>query len=506
MIDQELFPYYRRLKNHLRRTLLSDSLYVLWSYMQHLQFNREFNRDIEVAWLYESKDLLGKNRIIPPWKVEVLVKEAILYSSEKISSETLKKWNYMALGANKVRSLESKIAKVYVHRSNILREISRMTYRQFVWYQNRPNIAQIIKYYKIFGSPQIAQIIKNKTGLNLKKIYLLGMVLIGNYLKSPALDYPPKIENVDIDDLNKFLNHFCVDLETMKDCLKSNLEINEKYHYAFNPLREHPLIRMNYFEKDSLVCPIPTFLFWRFTSGIYYEIYNEKGFGNLFGNSFQKYVGEVLEKGAPKQKLIKEKKYKIKKKASEENTSDWLLLDKNSILFIECKAKRIAEGAKSELLEEKEIDQQLEYAAKFIVQVYKTIKDYLNGYYSKEIPLIKNNIFPLIVTLEEWYLYGDYMFSKLDKIVKDKMETADLPMEWLEVMPYSMCSVDHFEDVVQIINQVGIEHFMKNKVFDKEKRTWLFDSYMRNNFPEIMEKNVNLFADEATEFIKGYMK
>lgn len=61
-------------------------------------------------------------------------------------------------------------------------------------------------------------------------------------------------------------------------------------------MRACPIIKMPFNGKDSLVCPMPTLLYWRITSGFYYEICDEKDFGYNFGHSFQKYIGNVIEK------------------------------------------------------------------------------------------------------------------------------------------------------------------------------------------------------------------
>jgi hypothetical protein len=47
-------------------------------------------------------------------------------------------------------------------------------------------------------------------------------------------------------------------------------------------------------EVSRVVCPIPRYLVCRAPAGIFYDLVKSAGFDNPFGNSFQAYVGEVI--------------------------------------------------------------------------------------------------------------------------------------------------------------------------------------------------------------------
>ena len=126
---------------------------------------------------------------------------------------------------------------------------------------------------------------------------------------------------------------------------------------------------------ETIVCPLPTLLFWRMTDGVYYEIYSHTNFGAYYGSAFEAYVGSVIAKSQHDHRftVYPEEKYTIGK--HEKRTVDWIIDDESATAFIECKTKRLRLAAKAELSSEEELDKELEIAAGFVAQVYRTIHD-----------------------------------------------------------------------------------------------------------------------------------
>jgi hypothetical protein len=134
---------------------------------------------------------------------------------------------------------------------------------------------------------------------------------------------------------------------------------------------------MSYQGNDAIVCPLMTLLFWRFTGGLYYELIADPRFANEFGEGFQTYVGEVIERACPdpKKQRIPEQDYAVGK--MKKRTVDWIVADEQSALFIECKAKRLSWGAKASLVDLGPLEADIDSMASAVVQVYKTVTDYL---------------------------------------------------------------------------------------------------------------------------------
>lgn len=491
--DLEIFREYKPLRNHLSAVYLPESLRVLWSYSQLQALNKPLLPDIENPYRYQTAtDLQFKGHVLP-WEIEIMVKEAILNSDLFSGRKTLLKWEYFSNGVNKLKHLEETITKKYVTKENVLTELNRITQQQFPWQIGRPSGHLLIRYFLLFNTPDFNNIIADVMGMDVLDFYTIGMAFTGFYTEKVALNYPATIElgKISRDKVNMFLQHFCLDLQQIKEKISEEQQYNDKFVYGFNSLRKYPLIKMDHYGTPSIVCPLPTLLFWRFTAGLYYEICGAKGFDNAFGPSFQAYIGKALSRALKKTKYLPEEKYKVGK--DQKRSVDWII-DGDSIIFTECKARRIALSAKEEL-ESDALQIEIEKIAAMIIQVYKSIKDYKAGYYP-HYGMNKKQIYPLVVTLEDWFLFGDKVWKLMRESVQRMMSTENLPLEWLDTMPYSVCSAEEFECLIQVIDLVGVEPIFSNKVRDEDKTKWLFDPYLRHAFPKEYSLAIHLFQKE----------
>ncbi len=508
--NQHIFQTYKTLRNHLKKLCIDDSFFVIWNYAQYLQFGKKIPKIIEVNPTFYLNDSI--NWRVKEWELELLTKEIIINSQNSSScSISLKKLSYFSSMVNKLRSLRDEIAKTYSTKENVITELYRIAHRQFPW-QSQPNIEYLFRYYKIYSIPALNDIIKKVVGLTIRDLYIVGLSFIGYYLEKPDTPLPfstkLNVEKVGIDlcKMNKFLNFTSETLLTLKEKLIKEQEFNDKFEYIYNHIRACPIIRMPYKKKDSLVCPILTLLFWRITSGLYYEICTEKDFGVNFGSSFQEYVGHVIEKANNNKeiKFIKEEEYNIGR--NRKDTVDWIVYDRDSALFIECKTKRMILPGKIELKDSLLIEEELNKMAKFILQIYKTIDDYLNNKYPSFNYEEKRQIYPLILTIEDWFLFGYKRLDVLKKIIIKEFNDINLPVDYLKKMPYSICSVEEFEDIMQVMQITCIKKFMDKKVFDQEKNEWLFHSFISKDFPEESKKLKFLFKDDFSKLFSAPMK
>ena len=339
-------------------------------------------------------------------------------------------------------------------------------------------------------------LIKNTIGLTTKELYFIGVALTGSFITHFALHYPPKIEipGLTQEAMDKFLKHFSSDLPTLKEKLISEQNINENYFYAFSSLRGYPIIKMDFEGRFCLTCPIPTLLFWRITSGLYYEVVDQKGFDNAFGASFQKYIGDCITASNTNENIKSFPEEKIREGKNEKDTVDWIIDDGESAIFIECKAKRMTMPSKTELVISDALKKDLEKMATFIVQVYKTIRDYKDGKYPSYSYDKKKEVYPLVVTLEDWHLFGDNDLLKAN--IEEKLKAENIPLDWLDSMPYTICSAQEFEEMIQIIQVKGIGGVVGKKSGDPEKATWAMASFLSSEYPDEHKNTKALFLKD----------
>ncbi|HOI59793.1 MAG TPA: hypothetical protein PKU93_00550 [Candidatus Pacearchaeota archaeon] len=498
---------YKPLRNHLRKLNVEDSFYVVWNYFYYLQFNKILSNDIDIPIvLLNEKEC--KEKFCSRWELELLTREVLLNADyTSYVNKTLRKANYFAGAINKIKSLDSRIAEKFLNTNNIKNEILRIGYRQFPW-QVIPNGEYFMRYYKIFNRRFFDKIFLETFNITIREFYLISMLLFGFFSKNVAAKIP--ITGIDIIENKKidlFLDRFSIDILALRDRIKRQCHYDDRFFYTFFPLRAFPIVNMDYGGEECLVCPIPTLLFWQITDGIYYKIIDygkeikKKGeqkeffgkFGNLLGESFEDYIGEINKKVCKNNlKYKKADEYFVGK--DRKDSVDWLIMDKKAIIFLECKTKRINFLAKTELLSEKYLEDEFEKMAEYVIQVYKNIEDYKNNRYLNLRYEKNKKIFPIILTLEKWYFFDK--IAKLDELITLKMRKSRLNDSYIKDYPYSICSSDEFEKMIQIIEKNGIDNFLSNKLNDTEKRLWDYTSFMKNEFEEDYKKTKNIFEEE----------
>ncbi len=464
--------------------------------------------DIDVAPnILAAKNWAEKN--VYPWELETIAKELIINSTYStlplVCPKTLKRSQYFAGAVNKLKDLENNIARTYSTKENVLIELYRIIHRQLPW-QNLPSAEQLTRYFKIFSYPSVDDLVRNRIGIPVRELYLIGMLFTGAYLKHSAINLPITLtyKELNSDKIETFLKYFSKNIDTLKELIKKEQEINDKFVYSYSSLRAYPIIKMVYRGKERLVCPLPTLLFWRITSGIYYEICNEKYFGAAFGTAFQNFVGEVIERASSNKSIISisEREYYVGK--SRKDTVDRIIYDKDAVLFIECKTRRMKMSAKIELHDDKPIKEGLEEMAEFILQIYKTIADYRGGKYPTLRYEQEKKIFPLILTLENWFIFGDKLIEDLRALIVRKINDKNLPLELLEEAPYSICSLEEFEKLIQIIQKVGIQKVLETKCRVGEYNKWGFGPFLTHKFPEESRSARFLFKNEYDTLFQEY--
>lgn len=499
MLSSRMVRLYEAVKKVASHLAPCDSLEVIWAYSQYLQcpnFILPYGIQVAPQFLAAFKP----QTMIAEWTLEQIANEVIKYAEERPQQgRSLRVWGTLAQIANTLRDLEGEIYARLVGAKKIHLELIRIAHRQFIWQQQRFNWSIVIRYYKLFNTTHLNLLCRQATGLSVDQIYLIGMSYIGIFSDNSRA--PEKI-NVEIPGLHQhhvslFLRFASLSFIELRKKLLADHALDEDFAYRYSPLRQFPLVKVTHNALDEIVCPIPTLLFWRITTGLYYELVAKKDFANAFGDSFQSYVGDVLRARITNSeiKIIEEVEYHVG--SNRKDTTDWIVQQGDDVaLFVQCKTKRLTLESKTRLADLGAIDQDIRKLAGAVMQVYRSIVDYRNNRYP-HMPFNKAlDIYPVVVTLEDWYFFGKELPSRLESIVRDDIVRSDIPMAFLDEMPFLIMSVDEFEKVAGIIDKVSIKDFIANKISNSELKYWSFGSYCGDRYKEQLANLPPLFLDE----------
>ena len=488
LTQRTVFDLHRPLRRHLQRFALFDSLYVVRAYEQHLQFHHPFPPDIEVA-PYFLKAAERYDKKVFEWELDILARELFLWACD-VSTTSLRYWNEFSKAVNCIKTLGNEVTGSYaeLYKPNILIELYRIAHNQFPW-QRGITRDTILRYFKIFGTADFDPILRTRTGLSASELYTIGMALSGHFSEQFMLDLPAQVKGlqVTVEQIDQFVMLFSADVPTLRADAAKNQSYDQDYEYVFNPLRKFPLVRIpRNADVISVAAPLPTFLMRRFTEGVYYELLDAKGFSEAFGKAFQAYTGDVLSVSNSQRRLniLPECPFDVGK--DRKDSVDWIVSDATADLFVECKTKRIRREAKIRLASTEVLSAELEKMAEFIVQTYKTLIDALNSRYphwaSRDKP-----IYTMIVTLEEWFAFGDRLTPALDEAVLSKLKEENIAAGIVQKYPYTICAIEDFEIAIQIMSNEGIDVVMRQKT-DAEHRLWAMYPFLGT----VMGRNIRL--------------
>jgi hypothetical protein len=342
------YTVYKPLRNLISSFGRDDSLRVLWAYLNYMQIDEfELPGDIETGAQFLNASI--PELVIPPWQLELVAREVLINcGAQSPKGKSLREWHNFARLMNELRELEDRLYGLQGPDRKIMIELNRIAHRQFIWQAHPLHATALIRYLKIFDTPQIDEICQSETGMRVQMIYMCGMCFLGHFFGSPAISLPinSEIKQLNTADIDNFLRFCSKPLREVREILRSDQVFDHRFVYAFNSLRSFPLIRMSWVGSDAIVCPVVMLLFWRITSGLYYSLCKHRQFGDAFGRSFQSYVGEVISRSIsrPNTELLAEQRYGPK--ATQRDSVDWILAEGNFALFLECKAKRLTWDAK----------------------------------------------------------------------------------------------------------------------------------------------------------------
>jgi hypothetical protein len=108
--------------------------------------------------------------------------------------------------------------------------------------------------------------------------------------------------------------------------------------YSFNPLESKPIVRT---PGDEFICPIAPLLAFRCGVGLYHDLLRDRGkkFTDAFGAVFEAYVGDLLNCVFAPDQLMHEPEYGPPGRRA--RATDWIVLDGDYAILLECKAKRL---------------------------------------------------------------------------------------------------------------------------------------------------------------------
>jgi hypothetical protein len=158
----------------------------------------------------------------------------------------------------------------------------------------------------------------------------------------------------DDETISQILEQVAADPVSFREEYEKRKERDRRFQmYDFNPLFSFPILRPWKYhngiqiDRDRMVAPIPDLVAYRFSTGIFYQMFNACGvrFSDYFGHLFEAYVGEILKQSVSNGTLVSEEDIRLTYPEKNRRVPDWIVIDGATAILIECKATRFSRAA-----------------------------------------------------------------------------------------------------------------------------------------------------------------
>jgi hypothetical protein len=246
--------------------------------------------------------------------------------------------------------------------------------------------------------------------------------------------------------------------------LNPSVHIDGYEPYCLSPLLKWPAIRLR---NGAHSIPIPRLMLDRATIGTYYDFMPaaQGRFGNFWGNAFEAYVGQLMSSTSNVPDPVRAEDL-----VSGEQICDWVLIEPETILLIECKTRTLSarsritgeeEDLRRDVTRIDEGDPEGSSLAKGVVQLMRT-RDALEARDPGRYRYVC-----LLVTLDKIYL-GNYTMG-LHRFIREGAEAIygdSLPKD------FQVTDIAGFERLLQLVGSTGRSPFkvLEDKIRDPNAR------------------------------------
>jgi hypothetical protein len=482
---EDLYRDYKPFRNFLHQFGLLDNLVHIWRYALF----KIDKMPLPPNYIQGRPRFIDPEQFPYPWQLDLLVRELVLNAGQT-GPRSLNNWNDIAHAINHVQRLDG-AAFMLGNDGNpdVMLELHRIAHRQFPF--SDIGIFPKVRAAKVLGTPEIDDLARRELGLSVQQSIWLGMAVAGHFNREWGLSTKQDYREIGLsaDNTQIFFDRLTISMTDLRSQLVSLQRYDQTWAYTWNPLIAKPLIAIDPAHPERVICPIPHYLLNRAFGGLFYDLVNFADFSNLFGHSFQAYVGELLSRTClpPRFSLTAPAPYLVS--GSARHGVDWILSDNTGHAFIEAKTKRLTARAKM-APEPEALEKDLQTLAEAVAQNYQNIQDATGAktaWLADGLP-----IFPLIATLEDWYIFSPSVKKMLDDRILAELVKKQIDLAVLDQMPWQIASAQELELASQVIAQVGVYPVMSAKT--PAQQGWSMSPTLRDRFPEaVRNTNPRLF-------------
>lgn len=380
------------------------------------------------------------------WELETLLSEMLACDRlEGRRTLNMKSWKAVAGLVNSLRDAENAEAGL-VDPKLIFRSLFRTFHCQFPWQTHYWNAADSIRAWSIFQSDLLRSIFQDRVGLELQSFIRIGMgwsvIFNGKPFSAPPVAAPAV--RICAEDVAAFVRATSVSLDDACQAARKIVAAAPELGYRRSAMRERPLISIGEGPNTQFVRPIEQLLFWRITSGLYYDVIGDPRAPKEIGAQFELYILRLMAAFAIGIAVQGEIEYGTKQ--NPRRSTDCIIHVGGRVeVLIECKAKKLPLLAQTSLVESAARTVAVTEIAKGVVQLCRFEQAVLNG----SVPGFRYGESPilLLVTLDAWIFTGSDIMGEVYRVAKEIAVVQGVSTERIDKRAVVMCTATELDQI-----------------------------------------------------------
>ena len=442
---------------------------------------------------------------------DFLIEVSLIYCTDLPNTRfNLSKSNDRALLIRELNNAHDRINKDIIDSENpFLWLKSSVLNQEKQWLLNPLEL--ILRYFSVYNKPDILKKIQDVIGLPYKEFIYCSFWLYGKFSDSffykeeelTCLTGEYKDSIFSRENICETLDVLCLEYGELKIRCKDEIVYDKDsiFNYHNAPHLIFPIIKYN----NLLYCVNPQYILNQATKGMYNisKIFEDNCLD--YGVAFENYIGAIIKENIRCNKdivILPEQKYN----KGQDKSSDWIIADENSIIFVECKTKKLTAASKSQLeIDEVVINKMIvdnnfsrnninsvcqslenDCLTKDIIllgigigKMYKACSDYKNNQI-KSLPFDSSKAIHLIVvTLEEWLPKIPEFEKNMWNVAKGYLSYKNIDEKIFEENKPEIVTAQKLHDYIQIMGKIGISEFFRIKdceEFEEQRKSINYDS------------------------------
>lgn len=438
------------------------------------------------------------NENIMPWEIEIFTAYSIIYdnaaATEKLDLKTFANTITLIRNYYDNKLVEAKKSDEYSEKLMMISALQQFSVQGLF-------IQKLFRYHYFFR-------FQNKK-IDMKKAFFDKMEINYEQLEEFALHFVIRCSKGFYNDIlpnelqNFLMNDFCDEkVLRLLSIEKEDYKENFLSLYKDNIIDQYYGLKIQYIypfilENDSIYVPSPYLVINAVTESMLNRLtLNDSKLRRIIGKEvLESYVYDIVKEVDTVTWISLEFEYFNGKKRL--LSSDVIVAENDKVIFYDTKA--IVPSLKLRKFDATEIEKIISIYAKGIVQIYNQIKNYLEDLFQLDKPYVKNNIFGIVVVLEDAVVSRERIYDKAYSLILETDNLSEeeknyicshikvLPLNFIESMVLKNISL-----IPELVFQCDktdkwYDYTYSNVAVDNGKLIPLYDEYISNIYTKILK-------------------